>query len=230
MQINKLLEIRGSNEGCTVARPPPTTGHALSNEVEPACVFGASALWEGAHTIKIMPRTLILQDFLPYLLNRAGLRVGLMFSADIEKFDVTLPMWRVMIALWHNGGHRLGELARRTSIDLSTLSRLLVTMQRKGLVVRRRSGLDGRALSLTLTEHGMKLTEQVIPIALYYEDVAMRKLSNADVKKLKDLLKVVYANLEAAEQKKLSPPKEARARAKVRADQKPNNAGVKART
>jgi MarR family transcriptional regulator, organic hydroperoxide resistance regulator len=209
--------------------PTPSTGHALSNEVEP-CVFGGSALWEGAHTIKIMPRTLILHDFLPYLLNRAGLRVGLMFSADIEKFDITLPMWRVMIALWHNGGHRLGELARRTSIDLSTLSRLLVTMQRKGLIVRRRSGLDARALSLTLTEHGMKLTEQIIPIALYYEDVAMRKLSNADVKKLKDLLKVVYANLEAAEQKKLSPAKEARARAKVRADQTPNNAGVKART
>jgi hypothetical protein len=75
----------------------------------------------------------------------------------------------------------------------------------------------------------MKLTEQIIPIALYYEDVTMRKLSNADVKKLKDLLKVVYANLEAAEQEKLSPPKEARARAKVRADQKPNNARVKAR-
>jgi MarR family transcriptional regulator, organic hydroperoxide resistance regulator len=179
---------------------------------------------------KIMPRTLILQDFLPYLLNRAGLRVGLMFSADIEKFDLTLPMWRVMIALWHNGGHRLGELAQRTSIDLSTLSRLLVTMQRKGLIVRRRSGLDGRALSLTLTEHGMKLTEQVIPIALYYEDVAMRKIRNADVKKLKDLLKVVYANLEAAEQKKLRPPKDARARAKVRAHQKPNNARVKAHT
>ncbi len=211
---------------CSASRP--YNWHALSNE--PACVFGAAALWEGAHAVKIMPRTLILQDFLPYLLNRAGLRVGLMFSADIEKFDVTLPMWRVMIALWHNGGHRLGELARRTSIDLSTLSRLLVAMQRKGLIVRRRSGLDGRALSLTLTEHGMQLTEQVIPIALYYEDVAMRKLSNADVKKLKDLLKIVYANLEAAEQKKLGPPKDARARAKVRADQKPNNAGVKAKT
>jgi DNA-binding MarR family transcriptional regulator len=194
-------------------------------------VFGTAALWEGAHTVaKIMPRTLTLQHFLPYLLNRAGLRVGLMFSADIEKFDLTLPMWRVMIALWHNGGHRLGELAQRTSIDLSTLSRLLVTMQRKGLIVRRRSGLDGRALSLTLTEHGMQLTEQVIPIALYYEDVAMRKLSNADVRKLKDLLKIVYENLEAAEQKKSTPRKDARARTKARADQKPNNARVKART
>jgi DNA-binding MarR family transcriptional regulator len=176
-----------------------------------------------------MPRTLILQDFLPYLLNRAGLRVGLMFSRDIEKFDVTLPMWRVMIALWHNGGHRLGELARRTSIDLSTLSRLLVTMQRNGLIVRRRSGLDGRALNLTLTEHGMELTEKIIPYALYYEDVAMRRLSSGDVKKLKELLKTVYANLEAAEQESLRSPEEAKARAKVRADRKPNNSRVRAR-
>jgi DNA-binding MarR family transcriptional regulator len=98
-----------------------------------------------------MPRKLNLQTFLPYLLNRAGLRVGLMFSRDIEPFDITLPMWRVMVELRHNGDHRLGELSERTSIDMSTLSRLLVAMQRRNLIVRRRSGVDARALSLTLT-------------------------------------------------------------------------------
>jgi DNA-binding MarR family transcriptional regulator len=89
-----------------------------------------------------MSRKLNLQDFLPYLLNRAGLRIGVMFSHDIGEFGVTLPMWRVLVELWHNGDHRLGELAERASIDLSTLSRLLVTMQRKGLIVRRRYGID----------------------------------------------------------------------------------------
>ncbi len=128
-----------------------------------------------------MSRKLNLQDFLPYLLNRAGLRIGVMFSRDIEDFDVTLPMWRVLVELWHNGDHRLGELAERTSIDLSTLSRLLVAMQRKGLIVRRRSGLDGRALSLTLTPRGMELTERIVPHALHYEDIAMRRLSERDV-------------------------------------------------
>ncbi len=146
-----------------------------------------------------MSRKLNLQDFLPYLLNRAGLRIGVMFSRDIEDFDVTLPMWRVLVELWHNGDHRLGELAERTSIDLSTLSRLLVAMQRKGLIVRRRSGLDGRALSLTLTQRGMELTERIVPHALHYEDVAMRRLSERDVAKLKDLLKTVYDNLHDAE-------------------------------
>jgi len=145
-----------------------------------------------------MSRKLILQDFLPYLLNRAGLRVGVMFLRDIEPYGVTLPMWRVMIELWRNGDHRLGELAERTSIDLSTLSRLLVAMQRKHLIVRRRSGLDGRALSLTLTERGLELTEKIVPFALHYEDVAMRGMNDSDVKRLKQLLNQVYDNLDAA--------------------------------
>jgi MarR family transcriptional regulator, organic hydroperoxide resistance regulator len=146
-----------------------------------------------------MSRKLDLQDFLPYLLNRAGLRVGLMFSRDIEAFDVTLPMWRVLIELWYNGDHRLGELSERTSIDISTLSRLLVAMQRKNLIVRRRSGLDGRALSLTLTPRGLALTEKVAPYAVRYEGLAMKGMNAREVATLKDLLKRVYLNLEKAD-------------------------------
>lgn len=121
-----------------------------------------------------------------------------MFSRDIEPHGVTLPMWRVLIELWHKGDHRLGELADRTSIDLSTLSRLLVAMQRKKLVVRRRSGLDRRALSLTLTEKGLELVEKVAPFALYYEKVAMNGLSASDVAQLKRLLRHIFENLETA--------------------------------
>lgn len=144
-----------------------------------------------------MSRDLVLQDFLPYLLNRAGLRVGVMFSKDIEPHEVTLPMWRVLIELWHKGDHNLGELSERTSIDISTLSRLLVSMQRKQLIVRRRSGVDRRALSLTLTERGQELTERIVPLAQHYEDVAMRGLTPANVRRLKQLLTHVFLNLEA---------------------------------
>jgi MarR family transcriptional regulator, organic hydroperoxide resistance regulator len=146
-----------------------------------------------------MPRKLVLHDFLPYLLNRAGVRVGSYFSREIERFGATLPMWRVLIALWSNGDDRLGGLSARTSIENSTLSRLLVAMQRKGLIVRRRSNADGRALRLTLTPRGRRLTERIIPIALHYEDVAMRGLSAGDCAQLKLLLAKVYDNLAAAE-------------------------------
>jgi DNA-binding MarR family transcriptional regulator len=178
---------------------------------------------EGANRrsqIREMPRKLILQDFLPYLLNRAGLRVGLMFSRDIEPFDVSLPMWRVLVELWRNGEHRLGELSERTSIDMSTLSRLVVAMQRKELIVRRRSGLDGRALSLTLTPRGLTLAEKIAPYAMRYETVAMKGMSTREVATLKDLLKRAYTNLEEAEKKPAKRPaakaRPARKRAKRR--------------
>ncbi len=145
-----------------------------------------------------MTRRLVLQDFLPYLLNRAGMKIGLMFSRDVELYGVTLPMWRVLTELWHKGDHRLGELAERTSIDLSTLSRLLVSMQRRRLIVRRRSGLDRRALSLTLTEKGLELVEEVAPIALSYEKLAMEGLSADEVKQLKNLLRKIFESLDQA--------------------------------
>jgi len=160
-----------------------------------------------------MSRRLVLQDFLPYLLNRAGMKIGLVFSRDVEPYGVTLPMWRVLIELWHKGDHRLGELAERTTIDLSTLSRLIVSMQRKRLVVRRRSGLDRRALSLALTEKGLELVEQVAPYALHYEQVAIQGMSKAEIAQLKQSLRKVYENLEAASrQKSTAPPAKTGAR------------------
>jgi len=170
-----------------------------------------------------MSRKPDLQDFLPYLLNRAGLRVGLMFSRDIEPLGVTLPMWRVLIELWNSGDCRLGELSERTSIDMSTLSRLLVTMQRRSLIVRRRSGLDGRALSLTLTPRGLALAEKILPNAVRYEDAAIEGLSAREVATLKGLLKRIYLNLEKADRSAAQQPAakkrpaNGRARRKVKA-------------
>lgn len=165
-----------------------------------------------------MSRRLVLQDFLPYLLNRAGMRIGVMFSREVEQFGVTLPMWRVLIELWHKGDHRLGELAERTSIDLSTLSRLLVSMQRKRLVVRRRSGLDRRALSLTLTEKGLELVEKCIPYALYYEKLAIEGLNEAEIAQLKQSLRIIFNNLEpVARQQTEAAKAERKPRARARA-------------
>lgn len=143
-----------------------------------------------------MPQQFVLRQFLPYLLNRAGVKIGLSFSRDISPYNITLPMWRVLVALWEGGDQRLLELSALTSIDFSTLSRILVGMEKKGLILRKRSGTDARALSLSLTQHGRTLTEKIIPIACHYERVAVAGLSDSDVRKLKRLLAKLYVNIE----------------------------------
>jgi MarR family transcriptional regulator, organic hydroperoxide resistance regulator len=154
------------------------------------------ALGKGAlRASRAMKAAFALAEFLPYLLNRAGVKIGLSFSRDIESFGVTLPMWRVMVALWESGDQRLGDLAERTSIDFSTLSRLLVNLQRKDFIARRRSGLDGRALSVSLTDRGRAMTERIIPLARHYEEVATRGLGEADIRRLKRMLVRLFSNI-----------------------------------
>jgi DNA-binding MarR family transcriptional regulator len=157
-----------------------------------------------------MKNSFSLADFVPYLLNRAGVRIGLAFARDIEPLGVTLPMWRVMVALWEDGDRRLGDIAERTSIDISTLSRLLVSLQRKQFIVRRRSGTDGRALSVSLTDKGRAMTERIIPIAQHYEDVAIRGINSGNLRRLKKMLMTLFSNVKTLENEAASRQKSGR--------------------
>jgi MarR family transcriptional regulator, organic hydroperoxide resistance regulator len=54
--------------------------------------------------------------------------MGELFSRRIAPFDVTLPMYRVMAALWEKGDQRLSDLASVTTTEIPTLSRLIGEM------------------------------------------------------------------------------------------------------
>jgi MarR family transcriptional regulator, organic hydroperoxide resistance regulator len=136
-----------------------------------------------------------LTEAFPYLLNRVGVRMGELFSRRLESYGVTLPMYRVMAAVWEKGDRRLGELGEVTSIELSTLSRLVGAMTRKGLVSRRRPDTNARTVEINLTAKGRRLVEELIPLAVQYEEVGLRSFHPDQIAGLKrDLIKV-YKNL-----------------------------------
>ncbi len=140
-----------------------------------------------------------LTSAFPYLLNRVGVRMGELFSRRIVAYGVTLPMYRVMAALWETPDQRLGDLAAMTSIELSTLSRLVGTMKRKGLVSRTRLKDNARTVAINLTARGSALVEELIPIAIHYEDVAVRNFSPKEIAELKATLGKIYGNLDSLE-------------------------------
>jgi len=140
-----------------------------------------------------------LTNSLPYLLNRVGVRMGELFSRRIAGFGATLPMYRVMAALWERGDQRLGDLAAMTSIEISTLSRLIGTMKRKGLVSRKRLEDNARTVAINLTAKGKTLVEELIPIAMHFEDVAVRDFPKNGVLDLKATLAQIYTSLGSIE-------------------------------
>jgi DNA-binding MarR family transcriptional regulator len=140
-----------------------------------------------------------LTDSFPYLLNRVGVRMGDLFSRRIASYGVTLPMYRAMAALREVPGQRLNDLAEMTTIELSTLSRLIGTMEKMELVSRSRLENNARTVAINLTDEGEKLLSELMPIARHFEEVAVSKLSPAALKTLKKTLADIYVLLDAIE-------------------------------
>jgi DNA-binding MarR family transcriptional regulator len=136
----------------------------------------------------------------PYLLNRVGVRMGELFSRRIASYGVTLPMYRVMASLWEIPGQRLNDLSGMTTIEISTLSRLIGTMEKLDLVSRNRLENNARTVEINLTKRGTKLAEELMPIAQHFEEVAVKKLSATNLKLLKKMLVDVYDRLDEIEQ------------------------------
>jgi DNA-binding MarR family transcriptional regulator len=140
-----------------------------------------------------------LSNSFPYLLNRVGVRMGELFSRRIAPFGVTLPMYRVMAALWENGDQRLSDLATVTTTEISTLSRLVGEMKRKGLVTRSRLEDNGRTVAINLTSKGKSLVEELMPIAVHFAEVAVSHYSDDEVTRLKTIFREIYESLGSIE-------------------------------
>lgn len=137
-----------------------------------------------------------LDSYLPYLLNRAGARIAAAFGEEMRPLGATLQIWRVLAALREKDGRRMGDLSQTTSIEVSTLTRLVDNMEKSGLVERRRDGADARVVALHVTAAGRRLTRRILPIAVRYERVALKGFSAQEAGLLKAALRRLYENMD----------------------------------
>jgi len=138
-----------------------------------------------------------LGNYLPYLLNRVGFALVESFTGDALKgTGLSIDMWRVLAALSNsNGGQRQVDLSGMTSIDPSTMSRLVSRLVRMGLVTRSRSEKSNREVVVALSPKGRALVWRLIPIAQDLERKASAGLSAKELAVVKRLLGRMYLNL-----------------------------------
>lgn len=141
-----------------------------------------------------------LETTLPYLLNRAGVRIGLSFSERIAKHSLSLPEWRILGSLLGRDGQSVSELAEHTSAELSRASRLVADLTRRKLLRRDPHDTDGRAWAISLTAEGRALAKELALIAQFYERIALAGMKESEIADLKRLLALVYDNIRAVDE------------------------------
>ena len=137
-----------------------------------------------------------LDDYLPYLLNRAGARLAASFGEEVRPLGATLQTWRVLAALRERDGRRMGDLSETTAIEVSTLTRLVDGMERRRLVRRRRDPADARVVLLHVAPAGRRLTARLLPIAERYEREALAGFSPRDADRLRAALRRLHSNID----------------------------------
>ena len=143
--------------------------------------------------------TQALTDSFLYLFNRADTRIEHMFSHRLTQHGLTIPMYRVLVALHQQEDQNLGGLSAVTAIEMSTLSRLVKAMAAQKLVTRERPNTNGRMVLINLTEEGSRLTESMMSLAQEFEDVATKGFSEEERRWLNAALQQIENNLEAVQ-------------------------------
>jgi DNA-binding MarR family transcriptional regulator len=139
--------------------------------------------------------SLALDANLPFLINRAGSLVIQLFSRDLARFGLTVPMWRVLAVLIERGDQRLVDLAILTSIEMSTLSRTISLMHRRKLLSRHVSPSNRREVVISASAYGRKVVGAALPLAMDYEDDLTHGISAADLAAAKRVLTLTYERL-----------------------------------
>src|SRR5262245_984745 len=104
------------------------------------------------------PAKLDLGDFLPYLVNRVGTIIAEQFGEEtLAPHRLSIAMWRVMAVLASKGSQRQIDLADLTSIDASTLSRIVTRLVRMGLLARLRLPTSNGRAAVRVSAKGRAL-------------------------------------------------------------------------
>jgi DNA-binding MarR family transcriptional regulator len=135
-----------------------------------------------------------LELAIPYLLTRAGSRMGNAFAKALKPFGLNLSEWRVCASLLYVPHQTLSELSLHATPDISALSRIIDRLENEDLVKREKSATDGRSIRIALTRQGEELALRIVPVARQHESVVLSGFAASDVQALRSMLLKLYEN------------------------------------
>lgn len=140
-------------------------------------------------------KPLRLETFLPYRLSLLSNTIsGVIAETYKSKFGLSMPEWRIMMILAEYPGSSADDICRRTGIEKSVVSRSLARLLERQLVTRRTGERDRRRSILNLSETGLTVYDEVMPVARDHERRLLKGLSPAQRRTLDELLTSLQAH------------------------------------
>jgi DNA-binding MarR family transcriptional regulator len=101
-----------------------------------------------------------LDELLCYSVYSASMAIGRTYKPLLDKLGITYPQYLVLNVLWEKDGQTVGAIADRLALESSTVTPLIKRLETASLVTRVRAKDDERRVLVSLTKRGLALREK----------------------------------------------------------------------
>ncbi|MBE6676230.1 MAG: MarR family transcriptional regulator [Ruminococcaceae bacterium] len=105
-----------------------------------------------------------LENQLCFPLYAAAREVVKRYRPYLDELDLTYTQYITMMVMWEQQEITVKELGEKLFLDSGTMTPVLKSLEAKGFVVRKRSTVDERSVSVFLTEQGEALKERAVEV------------------------------------------------------------------
>ena len=136
-----------------------------------------------------------LDKYIGFVLNNATRKFSQFAVSFFKPYDITPEQAGIIRRLGEEEGITQKDLSIRMAKDQTNITRILVQLERKGLISRNQSEEDKRAFLTCLTDKGKNLNENIMPAEEEIMDIALSGISEERRALLKEIVSEVVENI-----------------------------------
>ena len=122
------------------------------------------------------------QKTIDHILRSVWMSVSKMYQEEAAKLDSTMATGFTLISIDPEHGSPSTALGPKMGMEATSLSRLLNSMEARGLISRKPNPEDGRSVLICLTDFGQQMREYSKEIVLGFDQVVRQKINETELK------------------------------------------------
>jgi DNA-binding MarR family transcriptional regulator len=137
----------------------------------------------------------VASQLIVYQIKTAWLQIQKMGDKIASKYDASLSMAFVLMAIYEEGGTPVTKIAPRIGMEPNSLSRLLKSLEKKAYIYKEANPEDKRVVLVKLTDLGLERRKVALRAVFSIEKAVMKDVAEEDLKGFFKVLGTVNAKL-----------------------------------
>ena len=126
-----------------------------------------------------------------YALRATWQSVAKMYNEEAKHFGTTMAVGFTMLSIDPKTGTPSTSLGPKMGMEATSLSRILKSMEEKGLIIRKPNPDDGRGVLIHLTPFGLEKRKDSKDVVLRFNDVVKQNVNEGQLNNFFEVMETI---------------------------------------